>query len=156
MLLLSAWTSERLPVQPDSRCAKGWRTHRFHCAASRKAVSREADAQRVVSGGTAHRRISCRRTWTCNGRRHGCDLGLWRSGPWGCSGRELLGSTLYLVGCDFLLGIVAFPPFDHPIRGQSCVANLVEQCAVADAQRARRLFAVPVTILQNFQDDFPL
>ena len=68
MLLLSAWTSERLPVQPDSRCAKGWRPHRIHCDAARKTVSRQADSERVVPGGTTDGRISCRHTWTCHRR----------------------------------------------------------------------------------------
>jgi hypothetical protein len=59
------------------------------------------------------------------------------------------------VGGYILLGRVRCPPLGNPIRGQSRVANLVQQRAVADAQRARRLLAVPVTILQNFQNDFP-
>src|ERR1035441_5155898 len=54
-----------------------------------------------------------------------------------------------------LLGTIRVPPLDHPVRGKSSIANLVEQRAIADAQCARRLLAVPVTILQNFQDDFP-
>src|SRR3984957_12291138 len=58
---------------------------------------------------------------------------------------------------DSLLGIFRFPPLDRPpIRGQSGVANLVKQGAVADAQCTRGLLAVPVTILQNFQNNFPL
>src|SRR6202034_556984 len=59
-----------------------------------------------------------------------------------------------LIGCDLLLG-VRFPPLDDAIRGQACVANLVKQRAVANAQSTRRLLAVPVTILQNLQNDFP-
>ena len=47
--------------------------------------------ERVVPGGTTYRRISCRHTWTCNRQRHGCDLGLWRSGPWGRSSRKFPG-----------------------------------------------------------------
>src|ERR1700728_4142542 len=42
------------------------------------------------------------------------------------------------------------------IRGQARVADLVQQRAVADAQRPRRLLAVPMAVLQDLQDDFPL
>jgi len=53
---------QRLPVQSDSRGAKGWRTNRIHRDAARKAVSRESGAQKIEPGGTAHSRISCRHT----------------------------------------------------------------------------------------------
>ena len=99
MLFLSVRTFERLPVQPDSRCAKGWRTYRIHCDAARKALSRQADAERVVLGGTAYRGISCRHTGTCNRERHGCDLGLWGSGTWGRNSRKFSGCANDLYRC---------------------------------------------------------
>ena len=44
----------------------------------------------------------------------------------------------------------------NAIRRQSRIANLIQQCPVADAQRPRRLLAIPVMILQDFQNDLPL
>ena len=42
------------------------------------------------------------------------------------------------------------------IRGQAGVTNFVQQRTVADAQRTRGLLAVPMAVLQNFQNDFAL
>ena len=55
---------------------------------------------------------------------------------------------------DILFRTVRGALFDHAIGRQTGVSNLIQQCAVADAQSARRLLAIPVMILQNLQNDF--
>ena len=42
------------------------------------------------------------------------------------------------------------------VRWQACVSNLVEQGPVADVQRARGSLAIPVVILEDFEDHLTL
>src|SRR5256885_8316211 len=82
--------------------------------------------------------------------------------PTGCNREEISREEMRefsprtSVRRDVSLGSVFFAAFHHTIRGQASIANFVEQRAIADAQSPRRLFAVPVAILQNFQDDLAL
>src|SRR6202035_2699418 len=75
-----------------------------------------------------------------------------RLGPSGRSGKRSSRS----IRCNFLFGIIRFPPLYQAIRRQASVANLVEQCTVADAQSTRRLLAVPMMVLQDLQDNLSL
>jgi hypothetical protein len=70
--------------------------------------------------------------------------------------RQLAENKGGLVGRDPLLGAIRLSPLDYAIRRQTRVADFIEQSTVADAQCARRLLAVPMMFLQNFQDDLSL
>ena len=60
------------------------------------------------------------------------------------------------VGGDVLGGKRLYPAAGGAVGRQAGIANLVQQRAVADAQSAGRLLAVPVVGLQNFQNDLAL
>src|SRR5579859_4640663 len=60
-----------------------------------------------------------------------------------------------LVRCD-ILRTVWLAAFDGPIGGKAGIANLVEQRPITDAQSTRRLLAIPVVVLQNFQNHLAL
>src|SRR6516164_3343838 len=81
--------------------------------------------------------------------------GLWRRwiSRWGSDARGDEGlkpsSEIELVGGE----AGAFAATNGTVGGQAGIADLVEKRTVTDAQRARRLLAVPMVRLQNFQDD---
>src|SRR5215469_1779741 len=53
-------------------------------------------------------------------------------------------------------GIRVFAPPDGAIRWQARIPDFIEQRAIADAQRSRRLLAIPMIRLQHLQNHFPL
>jgi|SRR5271154_746708 len=61
-----------------------------------------------------------------------------------------------LVGREIALDGFRLLAFDRAVRRQAGITNLIEERAIADAQRARGLLAVPVVRLQGLEDDFPL
>src|ERR1700731_4753234 len=52
--------------------------------------------------------------------------------------------------------IRVFAPPDGAIRWQARIPDFIEQRAIADAQRSRRLLAVPMIRLEHLQNHFPL
>src|SRR5271165_6404151 len=56
-----------------------------------------------------------------------------------------------VVGC-----LVSLRVAGCTVGGQTGVADLVQQSAVADVQCASGLFAVPMMMLENFEDDLAL
>src|SRR5450755_2228131 len=59
----------------------------------------------------------------------------------------------FIVGGFVFLGLAQA---QSAVGGQAGIADLVQQGAIADAQRAGSLFAVPVVLLQHLEDDLTL
>src|SRR6266853_5361933 len=76
--------------------------------------------------------------------------------PLSVGGGDAAVNTVVFRGRFFCSSLFSLLQAQSSVRGQTSIANLVEQRAIADAQCARRLFAVPVVMLQHLQDHLSL